>query len=417
MQFRQLRRVSVVGLGYIGLPTAAVVASKGVEVIGVDISPRVVDTLARGEVHIREPDLDALVHDVVKRGLLKVTTKPEKAEAFVIAVPTPFAEDKRPDVSFVEAACRSIAPVLEPGNVVILESTSPVGTTERMAEWLSDARPDLRFPSGPSDSCDVHLAYCPERVLPGRILRELVDNTRLIGGITAECAEIAKSFYRIFVTADCILTDTRTAELSKLTENAFRDVNIAFANELSLICDRLGIDVWKLIELANHHPRVKILRPGPGVGGHCIAVDPWFIVDAAPEQAHLIRAARLVNDGKPAWVLKRILDAVGAMKRPRIACLGLAYKANVDDLRESPSLHIVEELARADVGDVLVVEPHLSELPKSLKQFSNVRLVGLNAALDEADLIVGLVDHDAFKMIDRSVLATKKTMDECGVWR
>ncbi len=413
----QFDRVSVIGLGYIGLPTAAVLANRGINVVGVDVAPEVVDRLNRGEVHILEPDLDVLVRAGVNSGHLKTTLTPEPAQVFVIAVPTPFREDRSPDLSFVESACRAIAPVLERGNLVILESTSPVGTTERVAHWLAEARPDLTFPKCPTDRGDVYLAHCPERVLPGRILRELVENTRIIGGITPGCAAKAEQFYRTFVSGRCILTRARAAELCKLTENAFRDVNIAFANELSLICARLGIDVWEVIELANHHPRVNILQPGPGVGGHCIAVDPWFIVHSAPEEARLIRTAREVNDAKPEWILRRMLDASERFKEPRIACLGLSYKANIDDLRESPALHIVEAFARRRLGEVFVVEPHIPALPPALKEHAHVGLTDLSTAVERADIVVGLVDHEAFKTLDRSALMSKVLIDARGMWR
>jgi UDP-N-acetyl-D-mannosaminuronic acid dehydrogenase len=414
---QQFNRVSVIGLGYIGLPTAAVLAGRGLEVIGVDVLKRVVDRLNRGEIHIVEPDLAATVRTAVEAGRLRATAVPEPADAFVIAVPTPFHDDRSPDLTFVEAACRSIAPVLTRGNLVILESTSPVGTTDRMCEWLAAARPDLSFPGQGAHACDVHVAYCPERVLPGNILRELVENTRIVGGMTPACAQRAKAFYATFVSGECMLTDARTAELCKLTENAYRDVNIAFANELSLICDRLGIDVWSLIALANKHPRVKILSPGPGVGGHCIAVDPWFIVHSAPEESRLIRAAREVNDGKPSWVLEQMRAAADRFKSPRVACLGLSYKPDIDDLRESPALHIVEAYARLGLGPVLVVEPHVGELPAALGACANASLVDLRTALESTDILVGLVAHRAFRSIDREALLGKIVIDACGMWR
>src|SRR5690554_1195975 len=295
--------ISMVGLGYIGLPTAAVIASRRKKVIGVDVNPTAVETINRGEVHIVEPELDIVVHSAVKEGYLRATLDPEPADAFLIAVPTPFkAEDGKehvPDLKYIESAAKAIAPVLEKGNLVILESTSPVGATERMAEWLAEACPDLVFPQAGGEASDIRIAHCPERVLPGHVIRELVSNDRVIGGMTPKCSEAAAELYGLFVEGECVKTTARTAEMAKLTENSFRDVNIAFANELSLICDKLEIDVWELIELANRHPRVSILKPGPGVGGHCIAVDPWFIVSETPEQARLIRTAREVNDGKP----------------------------------------------------------------------------------------------------------------------
>lgn len=392
-------KVAVVGLGYIGLPTAAILAKHGIDVIGIDINPHAVDTINQGKIHIVEPDLDALVHTAVMQQKLKATLKPEKADAFIIAVPTPFKEGHQPDLSYIEAAARSIAPVLEPGNLVILESTSPVGTTEKLAEWL---------PSIPLD-----IAYCPERVLPGHILREIVGNDRIIGGLTPQSAQRAKSLYQIFVQGECLTTDARTAEMTKLTENSFRDVNIAFANELSLICDQLNINVWELIRLANRHPRVQILNPGPGVGGHCIAVDPWFIVHSAPTCSHLIRTAREVNDFKPHYVLSQIKQKVAALHHPTIACLGLTFKADIDDIRESPALEIVEHLAEEDV-QLFVVEPHLQTLPNSLQR-PNVHLTSLRNIV-QADLIVLLVNHRKFIHMDRSLLKGKEVLDTRGIF-
>ena len=292
---KTFNKVCVVGLGYIGLPTAAVIASRGMEVLGVDVSTYAVETINQGKIHIVEPDLDMLVQAAVMTGKLKAATVPDTADAFILAVPTPFKEDKKPDLSFIEAAVKSIAPFLKAGDLIILESTSPVGTTEKISRWLAELRTDLVLPHQDPDNAQLYVAHCPERVLPGRILQELVSNDRIIGGITPRCAEIATSLYLQFVRGECLQTSSRTAEMTKLTENSFRDVNIAFANELSMICDTLKINVWELIKLANRHPRVNILSPGPGVGGHCIAVDPWFIVDSAPEQANMIRLAREIN--------------------------------------------------------------------------------------------------------------------------
>lgn len=393
---KEFNRISVIGLGYIGLPTAAVIASRGREVVGVDVNQHAVDTINQGRIHIVEPELDIAVHSAVNSGKLRAVMKPEPADAFLVAVPTPFDDDLNPDLSYIKAAAEAIAPVLEKGNLVVLESTSPVGATEKMVEWLSAARPDLGFPRRNGETADVHVAHCPERVLPGQVLRELVENDRVIGGMTVACSEAAKNLYRIFVQGELLVTDARTAEMAKLTENAFRDVNIAFANELSLICDRLSIDVWELIEMANHHPRVNILQPGAGVGGHCIAVDPWFIVSSAPEQSRLIRTAREVNDHKPEYVVQRVLKKLEDKKAPRIACLGLAFKPNVDDLRESPALRIVQRLASETGGEILAVEPHIEELPQSLAQAGNVRLASVDEALEGADLVVGLVKHRDF---------------------
>jgi UDP-N-acetyl-D-mannosaminuronic acid dehydrogenase len=354
-----------------------------------------------------------LVHAAVTQGYLRATVTPEPADAFLIAVPTPFLEGFKPDLSYIEAASRAIAPVLKAGNLVVLESTSPVGATEQMAAWMAELRPDLTFPQQSGESSDIRIAHCPERVLPGHVIRELVENDRVIGGVTPRCSEVARELYQTFVQGECILTDARTAEMCKLTENSFRDVNIAFANELSLICDELDINVWELIRLANRHPRVSILQPGPGVGGHCIAVDPWFIVDSAPELARLIRMARIVNDDKPRYVLDRVERAAKRFKEPVIACLGLAFKANIDDLRESPALDIARELGERFVGQVMVVEPNIRKLPESLE--GKVRFCELSEALNDADVIVILVDHAQFKRVDPVRLQAKVVIDTRGV--
>lgn len=412
--------ISVVGLGYIGLPTAAVLASRGVPVVGLDVNPRVVEIINKGLIHIEEPDLDAVVHVAVSKGLLRAVTRPEPADVFVIAVPTPF-HDGRPDVSYVESAARTIAPVLRPGNLVILESTSPVGTTDNLCRLLAEERPDLRFPGAGAGTIDVSVAYCPERVLPGKVLHELVSNDRIIGGVTPRCTERATAFYKLFCEGQCLPTSARTAELCKLTENAFRDVNIAFANELSLICDRLGINVWELIRLANHHPRVNILQPGPGVGGHCIAVDPWFIVSSAPEEARLIRTAREVNDSKPGVVISKIRACVDALKldgapRPGVACLGLAFKADIDDIRESPALAISEAVARWGDCDVFVAEPHLAELPGELNGKNHVTMTTASEAIARSHVVALLVNHRQFYEIDVGSLRGKKVVDTRGMW-
>jgi UDP-N-acetyl-D-mannosaminuronic acid dehydrogenase len=417
-----MEKICVVGLGYIGLPTASLLATKGFSVLGVDVRPDVVATINRGQLHIHEPDLDVLVKSAVQSGNLKAAGEPRPADIFIIAVPTPLRDGTAPDVSYVEAATAAIAPHVAHGNLIVLESTSPVGTTERIAGWLKELRPDLIIPGGsgttvPAGSSQVYLSHCPERVLPGRILRELVDNDRIIGGIDAASAERAQAFYRQFVSGEILATDSRTAELAKLTENAYRDVNIAFANELSFICDQVGVDVWRLIELANRHPRVNILRPGPGVGGHCIAVDPWFIIHSAPDRARLMRTARQVNDSKPGWVVSRVKEKADRYKAPVIACLGLAFKADIDDLRESPAVEIVEELARQNVGKMLVVEPYIRELPGCLNHFDSIQLVDLQSALGEADLVLLLVDHRPFVELDRSLLQEKVVIDTRGLWR
>lgn len=396
--------ISVIGLGYIGLPTAAMFASRKVKVVGVDINSHAVAKINRGEIHIVEPDLDIAVHVAVTEGFLRGTTTPEPADAFLIAVPTPFIGDNHePDLSYIEQASRAIAPVLAAGNLVVLESTSPVGATEKMAQWLAEERPDLTFPATAGEASDIRIAHCPERVLPGKVMQELVSNDRIIGGLTPLCSEVAVQLYKIFVEGACIVTSARTAELAKLAENSFRDVNIAFANELSLVCDRLDVDVWELISLANRHPRVNILQPGPGVGGHCLAVDPWFIVSSAPEEARLIRTAREVNDAKPEWVLGKVRQAVQAYANVTpavatagmtIACYGLAFKPDIDDLRESPAVEIAVALTAAYPGRVLVVEPHIEGLPDGL---AGLRLVDAGAAAEQADIHVFLVAHAAFQ--------------------
>lgn len=408
-------RISVIGLGYIGLPTAVVLASRGVDVIGVDVNPQVVDAINRGGGHIVEPELGVMVRDAVSAGRLRAVITPEPAEAFIIAVPTPMDERHGPDITYVEKAARSIAPALQKGNLVILESTSPVGTTEKVAAWLAEERPDLSFPQQKAAGADVKIAYAPERVLPGHILRELTENDRIIGGMSPDSAEMAQGLYRIFVTGQVVLTDTRTAEMVKLTENAFRDVNIAFANEVALICEEININPWELISLANLHPRVKILQPGPGVGGHCIAVDPWFIVSSAPDAAKLIRTARNVNDGKPRHVAAKVREAAAKLRSPVIACLGLSYKANVDDMRESPAVLIVKELAESKAGRIMAVEPNSDELPHELNGLP-VEMADLETALTTADILVLLVDHREFVEVPHNRLAGKVVIDTRGIW-
>jgi UDP-N-acetyl-D-mannosaminuronic acid dehydrogenase len=412
------QKVSVIGLGYIGLPTAAVLASRGINVVGVDVNQASVDTINAGNIHIVEPDLDIVVRSVVTTGNLIAKTAPEVSDAFMIAVPTPFKQSDngshKPDLSYIESAAKSIAPFLEKGNLVVLESTSPVGTTEQLAEWLAQVRPDLSFPQDAGDSADINIAHCPERVLPGYVLQELVSNDRVIGGMSKTCSEKAVALYEKFVRGECIVTSARTAEMAKLTENSFRDVNIAFANELSTICDKLKINVWELIKLANRHPRVTILNPGPGVGGHCIAVDPWFIVDSCPDEAKIIKQARLTNDAKPYYVIDQITHAADEFKRPVIACLGLAFKADIDDLRESPALQIVKELARKDIGNILAVEPNIKSLPEDVVH-AGVELSTLSNALEKANVVVILVDHKEFKAADKIQFATKVVIDTRGI--
>jgi len=413
--------ISVVGLGYIGLPTAAVFASRKKKVIGVDVNAHAVTTINRGEIHIVEPDLDMVVHAAVTEGYLRATTKPEPADAFLIAVPTPFQGDNHdPDLSYIEAASKSIAPVLKRGDLVILESTSPVGATEQMAAWLAEARPDLSFPQTQGENSDIRIAHCPERVLPGHVLRELVQNDRVVGGMTAKCSAAACVLYKTFVEGECVVTNARTAEMAKLTENSFRDVNIAFANELSVICDKLDISVWELVALANRHPRVNILQPGPGVGGHCIAVDPWFIVSNTPEQARLIRTAREVNDGKPEWVLGKLNEALGkhlsanshkTVADVSIACFGLAFKPDIDDLRESPSLMIARRIAAKHLGRVLAVEPNVETVDIDTR----LELASIEEGLT-ADIIVLLVDHSDFKRITPELRQGQLLIDTRGIW-
>lgn len=401
------KTISIIGLGYIGLPTAAVFASRKVKVIGVDVNQHAVDTINKGQIHIVEPDLDMLVHAAVSEGYLRATTTPEAADAFLIAVPTPFKQGPTgphdPDLSYIEAAAKSIAPVLKKGDLVVLESTSPVGATEKMSDWLAAARPDLTFPQTHSEASDIRVAHCPERVLPGRVLVELVQNDRVIGGMTPKCSEAATVLYKTFVQGECVITNARTAEMCKLTENSFRDVNIAFANELSIICDKLNINVWELIKLANRHPRVNILQPGPGVGGHCIAVDPWFIVSQTPDEARLIRTAREVNDSKPDWVIDKVKLAVAdylqanpdkTAKDVTIACFGLAFKPDIDDLRESPALEIASALSRQHPGKMLVVEPYIDAIPHPLN--AHAQLVTAAEAKLSAQIALVLVGHKAF---------------------
>ena len=421
-----IKSVCVIGLGYIGLPTAAMFASKKVKVIGVDTNQYVVDTINSGCIHIIEPDLDKMVRNAVSGSYLRASITPEPADAFFIAVPTPFLANvsdddiPSPNLKFVELAARSIAQVLKKGDLVVLESTSPVGTTEMMAEWLAEERADLTFPQNHGDGSDIRIAYCPERVLPGAIVQELVSNDRVIGGLSKKCSKVAIAIYEIFVEGTCEVTDARTAEMSKLTENASRDVNIAFANELSIICEKLSIDVWELIRLANLHPRVDILKPGPGVGGHCIAVDPWFIVSKTPEQAQLIHTARKVNDAKPAWVIEKVKISIAnflqenpekVQKDMTIACYGLAFKPNIDDLRESPALDIAKSIVEMHAGNVLLVEPNINDLPEELNRGS---LSNITLALSEADLHVMLVDHDVFKTVQPM---GGKIIDTKGIWK
>lgn len=409
------QQVSVIGLGYIGLPTAALIARSGAKVLGIDVRADVVDTINSGKVHIEEVDLDGLVQGVVSRGLLRASLTVEPADVFVIAVPTPVSEDNAPDISYVLNAARTIAPVLKVGDTVILESTSPVGTTDAMRDLLAQLRPDLKMPGIAAGAADVAIAYCPERVLPGRILVELIDNDRCIGGITPRCARKALSFYRQFVRGACITTTARAAEMVKLVENSFRDVNIAFANELSVIAEKAGIDVWEVIRLANRHPRVNILSPGPGVGGHCIAVDPWFIVHADPENARIIRTAREVNDGKTDYVVARASDMIDACAGETIACLGLAFKANIDDFRESPAVKVASRLARRYGARIKLVEPYAHDLPMDFAG-TGAELIDIDTAIESCGMFIVLVDHDIFKSVPLDERADKVVYDTRGIW-
>ncbi len=416
--------ISVIGLGYIGLPTAAMFASRKKRVIGVDVNQHAVDTINQGKIHIVEPDLDMIVNAAVSEGYLKATTAPEPADAFLIAVPTPFLPCKEgevpaPDLSYIEAASKAIAPVLKKGDLVILESTSPVGATEQMAAWLAEVRGDLTFPQTHGEQTDVNIAHCPERVLPGHVVRELVENDRVIGGMSTRCSERSVELYRTFVQGDCVVTNARTAEMAKLTENSSRDVQIAFANELSIICDKLDINVWELIALANRHPRVNILQPGPGVGGHCIAVDPWFIVSKTPEEAQIIHTARKVNDGKPEWVINKVKLAIAEFLQANpdktacevtVACYGLAFKPDIDDLRESPAMAITQKIAEMHAGRVIAVEPNIDAIPEKLK---HVELMDFEVAPKEADIQVLLVDHKEFK---HNIVRTSIVIDTKGIW-
>lgn len=413
----KFEKICVIGLGYVGLPTAAVFAGRGVHVIGVDTNLATVETINQGKIHIVEPDLDIVVNSAVSAGKLEATDTPQTADAYIIAVPTPFKEVHKPDLSYVKAAAQSIAPVLEVGALVIVESTCPVGTTAKVSEWLAAARSDLSFPHQAADKADVNVSHSPERVLPGKVLLELVRNDRVIGGMSHRCAERTEMLYKIVVEGKCLLTTAATAELVKLSENAYRDVNIAFANELSLIADKMDINVWEAIELANHHPRVNILQPGPGVGGHCIAVDPWFIADSAPDDSPLIQTARKVNDGKPVHVVNKILAAAKQTGAATIACLGLAYKANIDDMRESPAIEITAALANKFDGEVLVVEPNSKILPKALADMKGIKLTDLETALNKANVIALLVDHSDFKKLDPARLEGKTIIDTRGIWR
>jgi len=411
-------RIAIIGMGYIGLPTAVALATRGIEVIGVDINPETVAAVSRGEVPFVEPDLAVAVSGAVAMGRLTASLETPEADAYIIAVPTPFNGDRTANLSYVEAASRQIAEKLKPGAIVILESTSPPGTTEKVKGWIEELRPDLKMPQESEAQSDIFIAHCPERVLPGRIMIELITNDRIVGGLTPRCGARAASIYRVFAKGEILVTDAASAEMAKLVENAYRDVNIAFANELSLICDSLHIDVWEVIRLANRHPRVKILSPGPGVGGHCIPVDPWFIVAAAPELSPLIRSAREVNDRRPHHVAEQVIAKAKRFVTPSIACLGLTFKANVDDIRESPAVEVVSHIAKAlpDV-ELIVCDPYVHKLPPALAQHANLQLQNAHQAVERADIVVLLVEHEPFRAMKHTRLGGKVVYDTRGVWR
>lgn len=414
-----MNKIAFVGLGYIGLPTAVVMANSGLDVVGVDVMPDKVEAINRGEVTIVEPGLEEELRKALDSGKFKASTEMPEADAYIVAVPTPFTDGHKVDMRFINSAADAIAPMLKGGELVVLESTSPPKTTEQMAQRILEARPDLVADQdeAESDKPRIYFAHCPERILPGRAMEELRTNDRIIGGMSPEATRKAKEVYGSFCRGELLETNDRTAELTKLTENSYRDVNIAFANELSLICDELGIDVWELIDLANHHPRVDILQPGPGVGGHCIAVDPWFIVSTAPEQSNLIRTAREVNDYKPEWVLQKISDAIEQTGGEKIALLGLAFKPDIDDLRESPALEIARKTAENyPAVEVAIVEPNVNSLPSELSRFQNARLCELDSALADADVVSVLVDHSEFKSRVFAPGGEFLLIDTKGIW-
>ena len=392
------KKICVVGLGYIGLPTAALLANRGYTVHGVDVVQSTVDTINRGEIHIVEPELDTFVQSAVNSGKLKADTKPTNADVFILAVPTPFHEGFIPNIDYILSATKAIAPYVKENNIVILESTSPVGTTDKVEEVLKD---------NGIDTSKIFIAHCPERVLPGQIMRELVENDRIVGGTTIEATVKTVEFYKTFVSGEVLSTDARTAEMAKLTENSFRDTNIAFANELSILCDKFGIDVWELIKLTNRHPRVNVLQPGPGVGGHCIAVDPWFIVHASGDDARIIKTAREVNTYKTEWTIEKIKNEVLKFehkygREAKVACMGLAFKPNIDDLRESPALYITKRLI-ADGLNILAVEPNI-------KEHDELEIINYEEAIEESDIVIFLVAHKEFKNID-----VENSLDFCGI--
>jgi UDP-N-acetyl-D-mannosaminuronic acid dehydrogenase len=411
----EIKTVSVIGMGYIGLPTCAIFAKSGFDVSGVDVNQAVVDKVNRGEIHIVEPELDGLIQKMVSSGKLTAFTEPQPADAHIIAVPTPFTDEHKADLSYVMAAARSIAPVLRRGDLVVLESTSPVGTTRTMTMLLAELRPELKFPHLHGEDADVLVAYSPERVLPGKVLSELVDNDRSIGGLSQASSKRAVALYTSFVAGDLYITSAESAELVKLTENAFRDVNIGFANELAAVCQQLQLNVWEVIELANKHPRVNILNPGPGVGGHCIAVDPYFIINAAPDSTNMMRAARQINSERPQSVVSEVEMLLDPNKHQTIACLGLSFKPNIDDMRESPAVDVVRLLSDLRDVQIIAAEPHAQRLPVSL-QGRGIVFTDALTAIDKADIVVLLVDHRHFNLIDPEALKDKKLVDTRGLW-
>lgn len=411
----QIKSVSVIGMGYIGLPTCAIMAGSGLDVFGCDVNKAVVDKVNRGLIHIVEPDLAGLIQNVVASGKLKAYDKPHKADVHIIAVPTPMTDDHKPDVSYVQAAAKSIAPVLKRGDLVVLESTSPVGTTRKMTELLAALRPELRFPIEHGEDADVLVAYSPERVLPGKVLTELCNNDRSIGGLSRKSSARTAELYSSFVLGDLFVTTAESAELVKLTENAYRDVNIAFANEIAAVCQDLSLNVWEVIDLANKHPRVNILQPSPGVGGHCIAVDPYFIVDAAPNNTRLISSARRINSERPISVVEDIKALLDPTREQTIACLGLSFKPNIDDMRESPAVEVVKLLSRIPNLKIVAAEPNAKSLPLEL-QDRGIMFTDALTAIDEAEIVVLLVDHRQFNLIDPEALKDKRLVDTRGLW-
>lgn len=415
-------KVTVIGLGYIGLPTAAIISKRKIMTYGFDINKSIVNTINKGNIHITEPKLDKIVSKSVSSGYLKASTKIKKSNIFIITVPTPLKEENLPDISYIMNAASSIASHLHKGNLIILESTSPIGTTRLLSEKLKALRPDLIFPHEDSDVQDINICYCPERVIPGNTINELISNDRVIGGITKECSDKAADFYKKFVKGDCYETSAETAELSKLAENSFRDLNIAFANEISMICSEKNINVWELITIANKHPRVNILQPGPGVGGHCIAVDPWFIVSSS-KNAKLIKKAREINIQKTRFIFNEIKSSVTEIKKElsiktaniNIALFGLAFKADIDDLRESPAIDIVNQVIKKLDSNILIVEPNISKLPDIFRD--SAKLCSVKYATENCHLAVCLVDHKEFKSLRKNDFKNKMIIDSKGIWK